>query len=65
MKLIVNGQEIDSGVEKLDQLIREYQLKEEHVVAEVNGVIIDRSSWSQHELNQGDIIELVHFVGGG
>ena len=65
MQLTVNGTSVQLDVTTLTQLIQHYQLKEEHVVAEVNGEIIDRSLWQNYELKQGSVIELVHFVGGG
>jgi len=65
MKLTVNGQEYELDLITLEQLVKHFQLKEEHVVAEVDGEIIDRSNWQEYELKPGLKIELVHFVGGG
>lgn len=65
MTLYVNGSETEVSAETLEQLIEHYELKKEHVVAEVNGHIIDRNDWSDHQLQPGDKVELVHFVGGG
>lgn len=61
----VNGKQIEVDLKTLDQLIQHYGLKEEHVVTEVNGEIIDRVGWKNYELKPGLKIELVHFVGGG
>jgi sulfur carrier protein len=65
MKIEVNGKEIEIDISTLDQLVRHYNLKEEHVVAEVDGEIIERAGWNKYEIKQGIKIELVHFVGGG
>jgi thiamine biosynthesis protein ThiS len=65
VKLNVNGKEVEVDLLCLDQLVAHYNLKEEHVVAEVDGEIVDRSRWSDYELKSGSTIELVHFVGGG
>lgn len=65
MQLTVNGQAVDISVETLSQLIQHFELKEEHVVAEVDGEIIERSEWAELQLKAGSVIELVHFVGGG
>lgn len=65
MQLIVNGQQVDVNVDTLRQLVEHFKLKEQHVVAEVDGEIVDRSEWSTFSLKQGNKIELVHFVGGG
>ena len=35
------------------------------VAAEVNGEIVVRAKHAEHQLADGDVIELVHFVGGG
>lgn len=66
MKLVVNGTqtEIEQG-QTLEQLIEQYELNHNHVVAEVNGDIIDRSRWHEFELQPEVQVELVHFVGGG
>jgi sulfur carrier protein len=65
MKIEVNGKEIEIDISTLDQLVQHYNLKEEHVVAEVDGEIIERAGWKKYELKPGIKIELVHFVGGG
>jgi thiamine biosynthesis protein ThiS len=65
MKIEVNGKDIEVDINTLDQLVRHYNLKEEHVVAEVDGEIVDRTGWKAYALKPGAKIELVHFVGGG
>jgi thiamine biosynthesis protein ThiS len=35
------------------------------VVVELNREILDRDSYSGTEVREGDLLELVHFVGGG
>lgn len=35
------------------------------VVADINGQIIERSTWDNVILNDGDRLELISFVGGG
>ncbi len=35
------------------------------LVAEVNGDIIRREHFAGHALREGDVVELVRFVGGG
>jgi thiamine-phosphate pyrophosphorylase len=65
MKIEVNGKDTELDIHTLDQLVKHYNLKEEHVVAEVDGEIVDRTGWKAYELKPGAKIELVHFVGGG
>lgn len=65
IRLHINGREEELDVRTLEQLVQHYELKAEHVVAEVNGEIVERSEWPSYELEAGMRIELVHFVGGG
>lgn len=65
LELQINGRMEDLNVQTLDQVIEHYELKPEHVVAEVDGVIVEREQWPSFGLVAGMKIELVHFVGGG
>jgi thiamine biosynthesis protein ThiS len=47
-------------------LLRELDLDPRMIVVEHNGEILRRDgSAAPHTLRSGDIVELVHFVGGG
>lgn len=35
------------------------------VIVEINGIIIQRELFRTTPLNKGDVVEIVHFVGGG
>lgn len=65
MQIIVNGEQQKITCTTLAELMEHYKLNPNHVAAEVDGVIIERSGWSNYELEPGTKIELVHFVGGG
>ncbi|WP_054710755.1 sulfur carrier protein ThiS [Bacillus sp. JCM 19041] len=65
MKIIVNGEQLNSKSFSLYDLVVEYELSSQLVVAEVDGKIIDRSKWKETALQEDMQIELVHFVGGG
>ena len=41
------------------------ELGRDRVAVEVNREIIRRDRWQAYEVQQGDSIEIVHFVGGG
>jgi len=66
MELIVNGEarrferELTAG-----QLLAELELDPRAVVVEVNRRIVRRPELDQTRLDDGDSVELVHFVGGG
>ncbi len=40
-------------------------LAERRVAVEVNGQIIPRGQHGQWRLNEGDVVEIVHVLGGG
>ena len=66
MRITVNGEnrEIEKGM-KLARLIEELGVKEKVMAAAVNMEIVKKVQWSEHELREGDRVELLHFVGGG
>ena len=65
LRLTVNGNAMAAQAETLADLLRHLTLDAAAVVAEVNGVIVPRENFAQHSLKDGDIVELVRFVGGG
>ena len=46
-------------------LLRQLSLSEKRVAVELNGTVISRADWPQTNINDGDRVEIVHFVGGG
>ena len=66
MNLIVNGdeREAEDGA-VITGLIAALDLKPERVAVELNGRIIRKTAWAETVLNDGDRLEIVHFVGGG
>ena len=46
-------------------LVQALELKPDRIAIEANGQIAPRARWSGLNLQQGDRVELVHFVGGG
>ena len=66
MKVFVNGEERDfSGVISLEELITMLNLPVARIAVELNRDVVRRSDWGSTMLNDGDRIEIVHFVGGG
>ena len=67
MKLHINGDEkaFDSASLTLASLIESLGMKPDRVAVELNRDIIPRDRWSDTTLNEGDRLEIVHFVGGG
>jgi thiamine biosynthesis protein ThiS len=66
MRVKVNGEEreIDDGL-TLTALLESLQIRPGRVVVERNRDIVPRDSYSATLINDGDTLEIVHFVGGG
>ncbi len=47
------------------QLLESLEINPGSVAVELNGVIIDRDNYGKTGLNEGDVVEIVRFVGGG
>jgi len=62
----LNGEvrETEQGV-SLDALIDKFQLPKQRVAVELNRSVIRRIDWPTTPINAGDVIEVIHFVGGG
>ena len=66
INVTVNGQtrSLDAGQSR-DDLLRELQLDSRMVVVEHHRVLVRRPPLAAPHLDDGDNVELVHFVGGG
>lgn len=66
-KLTINGDpmELPNEVKTVQQLLSHFQLDEKVVIVEKNKEILQKDSHESEQVNDGDQIELVHFVGGG
>jgi len=68
MKLQINGEERDFSAAApftLAALVDVLGMKADRVAVELNRDIVPRDRWSATLLNEGDHLEVVHFVGGG
>ena len=66
--LKINGieKQFPDGIPKtLIELLKQLDIHQATVVAEINGKIIAREDFSQTQVSPGQRIELVRFVGGG
>lgn len=65
MQVIINGEQTSlTNVKTVDNLIKYLQLKS-RIAIEINKQIVPRSEFNSHFINDGDIIEIVHAIGGG
>lgn len=62
----VNGKdrEIPRGI-SLEALIESFDLNPALVVVELNRDIVSKEEYAETPVSEGDVVELVHFVGGG
>jgi len=66
MRLVINGKEQTFNDSlNLAQLVEQLGMKSDRVAVELNREIVSRAQWSATKLNDGDKLEIVHFVGGG
>ena len=65
-KIQLNGEthEINKGT-NLNELLNELKIKKNKVAVEINGVIVEKSKYSNSILNKDDKVEIVNFIGGG
>ena len=47
------------------ELLQEFHLENKKVAVELNREIVQRGTYAETQINAGDQIEVVHFVGGG
>ena len=66
MKLIINGEEreFDSSF-SIEEILDNLQIKDKAMAVAVNMEIVKKDNWNEYIPNDGDKIEILHFVGGG
>ncbi|NIR45167.1 MAG: sulfur carrier protein ThiS [Gemmatimonadetes bacterium] len=66
VSIVLNGEEreVPAGL-NVRELLSHLGLQEGAVVVELNREIVRREGYDAVEIEPGDTIELVHFVGGG
>ncbi len=66
MNVTINGKATQlSDVRTIADLVRMRGLKTSLVAVEQNGNIVPRSDFESKPVEEGDELEIVHFVGGG
>ncbi|HEX8774848.1 MAG TPA: sulfur carrier protein ThiS [Pyrinomonadaceae bacterium] len=66
MQVEINGEsrEVKERM-TLFELIEHLSLAPERLAVELNQTVVRRADWPRTTLEEGDRIEIVHFVGGG
>jgi len=66
--LKINGidRQFPAGLpQTLAQLLKQLNINEATVVAEIDGKIIERQNFAQTKVSNSQIVELIRFAGGG
>jgi len=66
MQVVVNGETRDVGDAKsVRDVVVQLGLTEGPVAVELNREIVPRAEHASRAVQEGDVLEIVHFVGGG
>ena len=49
----------------LDRMLDLFSLPRQRVAVELNRSVVRRGDWPETAVSEGDVIEVIHFVGGG
>ena len=65
-KIQINGRKINIKQKtNLSDLLKKYKLDTKKIALELNGEIIPKQMYKKKFVKNEDIIEIVHFIGGG
>ncbi|MGQ9843152.1 MAG: sulfur carrier protein ThiS [Spirochaetota bacterium] len=65
MRIRVNGIDIDFEKTTLKELLDLYRFNPTKIMVEKNGRIVDKENYAIEMLQDGDVLEIARFVGGG
>jgi len=66
MRLTINGEVTDTTrAATVQELLHELKIAPDRVAVEVNLHVIRKTEYGTHRLHDGDMVEIVNFVGGG
>jgi len=66
MEITLNGEKVNlEHAFSLNQIIDIYDISRETVVVEVNGRLPEKNEYDSIYTKEGDVVELIRFVGGG
>ena len=65
--ILLNGKPVapDATITTIGSLLSSRSIDPAHVVVEVNQEIVGRDAFDNREIRDGDVIEVLRFVGGG
>ena len=66
MNLTINGEDREFvSISTVSNLLVQLNMKPDRVAVELNRDLLARDRWAATQLQDGDTLEIVHFVGGG
>lgn len=65
MKILLNGETRETAATNVAQLLRELDFAPVGLAVAVNQSVVRRANHAAHELNEGDIVEIIRAVQGG
>ncbi len=65
MRIRVNGIDIEFEKNTLQELLDLYRFNPSKIMVEKNGRIVDKEKYATETLQNGDVLEIARFVGGG
>ncbi len=67
MRVTINGKihDLDDEANTIAHVVEQLGLADRRVAVELNERIVKRATYAEQQVTNGDIIEIVHFVGGG
>lgn len=61
----INGVNIDKAELSLMQYLEENSISPQRIAVELNEEILQKANYADAVLKDGDVVEIVNFVGGG
>ena len=66
VSIVLNGENKQiEGEVTLDQLLDLFSLPKQRVAVELNKSVVRKHDWEKTSVNDADVVEVIHFVGGG
>lgn len=65
MRVKINGEDKDTSAKTIAGLLEELEIVPGRVAVEVNYNVIKKADYNNFRLKEGDMVEIVYFVGGG
>lgn len=64
--IILNGKSANYEEElTINELIKYHNYSDGVVIVKYNGQIIKKDKWNDTRISEGDVVDLINFVGGG